>query len=154
MGMKECVPVAQMVLDLGVLPEKLLMLHMDSLILKPHTDLEYISYFSTVKTVDIDLMLRLLDMGVNVGFDSWDMQVGGFPANTDRLKTLVELLKRGYGKQIVMGHDAYDKSRGVAYGYTGYTGFIRNTLPILRQLGFEKEVEMLTVENPARILAY
>lgn len=154
MGMNECVPVAQMVLELGVSPEKLLMLHMDSLILRPHTDLEYISDFHTKKTVDIDLMLQLLDMGVNVGFDSWDMQVGGFPTNADRLKALVELLKKGYGKQIVMGHDAYNKSRGVAYGYTGYTGFIRNALPTLRQLGFEKEVEMLTVENPARILAY
>ena len=154
MGMNECVPVAQMVLDLGVLPEKLLMLHMDSLILRPHTDLEYISDFNAVKSVNIDLMLKLLDMGVNVGFDSWDMQVGGFPTNTDRLKALVELLKRGYGKQIVMGHDTYDKSRGVAYGYTGYTGFIRNALPTLKQLGFEKEINDLTVENPARILAY
>lgn len=99
-------------------------------------------------------MLRLLDMGVNVGFDSWDMQVGGFPTNTDRLKALVELLRRGYGGQIVMGHDVYDKSRGVAYGYTGYTGFIRNALPTLRQLGFEKEVGMLTTANPAKILAY
>lgn len=154
MGINECVPVAQMVLELGVKPEKLLMLHMDSLILKPHTDLEYISDFNAVKSVDIELMLRLLDMGVNVGFDSWDMLVGGFPTNTDRLKALVELLRRGYGGQIVMGHDAYDKSRSVAYGYTGYTGFIRNALPTLRQLGFEKEIAKLTVENPARILAY
>ncbi len=154
MGMNECVPVAEMVLDLGVKPEKLLMLHMDSLILRPHTDLEYINDIDVVKTVDIELMLRLLDMGVNVGFDSWDMQVGGFPTNTDRLKALVELLKRGYGGQIVMGHDAYDKSRGVAYGYTGYTGFIRNALPTLRQLGYEKEIEMLTIQNPAKILAF
>ncbi len=154
MGMNECVPVAQMVLELGVRPEKLLMLHMDSLILRPHTDLEYISDINTVKTVDIELMRRLLDMGVNVGFDSWDMQVGGFPTNVDRLKALVELLKRGYGGQIVMGHDVYDKSRGVAYGYSGYTGFIRSALPTLRQLGFEKEIGLLTVENPAKILAY
>ncbi|SDF64871.1 phosphotriesterase [Marvinbryantia formatexigens] len=154
MGMEECVPVAQMVLDLGVKPDKLLMLHMDSLILRPHTDMEYISDFAAVKTVNIDLMLRLLDMGVNVGFDSWDMLVGGFPTNTDRLKALAELLRRGYGNKIVMGHDAYDKSRSVAYGYTGFTGFIRNALPVLRQLGYEKEIGMLTTENPARILAF
>lgn len=154
MGMKECVPVAKMVLELGVKPDKLLMLHMDSLIRRPVSEMEYIQDFRAVKTVDIELMTALLDMGVNIGFDSWDMQLNSLPDNMDRLKALVEVLRRGYAGQIVMGHDAYDKSRSVAYGYTGYTGFIRNALPILRQLGFEKEIEKLTVKNPARILAF
>ncbi|MGN1140760.1 MAG: phosphotriesterase [Oliverpabstia sp.] len=154
MGINECVPVAKMVLDLGVKPDKLLMLHMDSLIRRPVSEIDYIQDFNASKTVDIDLMIALLDMGVNVGFDSWDMQLNSLPDNMDRLKALVELLRRGYGDQIVMGHDAYDKSRSIAYGGTGYTGFIRNALPTLRQLGFEKEINKLTVENPAHILAY
>ena len=149
----ECVPVAQMVLDLGVKPEKLLMLHMDSLIRRPMTELDYIRNFDAVKSVDISLMLKLLDMGVNIGFDSWDMNMDYLPSNSDRLKALVELLRRGYAGQIVMGHDAYDKSRGIAYGYTGYTGFIRNALPTLKQLGFESQIQKLTVENPAHILS-
>lgn len=154
MGINECVPVAKMVLDLGVKPEKLLMLHMDSLIRRPVSEMEYIQDFNAAKTVDIELMLALLNMGVNVGFDSWDMQLNSLPDNMDRLKALVELLRRGYGNQIVMGHDAYDKSRSVAYGYTGYTGFIRNAFPTLKQLGFEQEIKKLTVKNPAHILAY
>lgn len=154
MGMKECIPVAKMVLELGVKPEKLLMLHMDSLIRRPVSEMEYIQNFEAAKTVDIELMTTLLDMGVNVGFDSWDMQLNSLPDNMDRLKALVEVLRRGYSKQIVMGHDAYDKSRGVAYGGTGYTGFIRNAFPTLRQLGFEKEIQDMTVNNPARILAF
>lgn len=154
MGINECVPVAKMVLEMGVKPEKLLMLHMDSLIRRPVSETEYIQDFHAAKTVNIELMTALLDLGVNVGFDSWDMQLNTFSDNADRLKALVEVLRRGYGRQIVMGHDAYDKSRSVAYGGTGYTGFIRNALPTLKQLGFEKEVEMLTIENPAKILAY
>lgn len=130
------------------------MLHIDSLIRRPMTELEYIKNFDAAKTVDISLMLKLLDMGVNIGFDSWDMNMDYLPSNSDRLKALVELLRRGYAGQIVMGHDAYDKSRGVAYGYTGYTGFIRNALPTLRQLGYEAEIGKLTVENPAHILAF
>ena len=154
MGINECVPVAKMVLELGVKPDKLLMLHMDSLMRRPYTELEYIQNFDAGKKVDIELMLKLLDLGVNIGFDSWDMQLGALPDNTDRLKALVEVLRRGYSEQIVMGHDVYDKSRGVAYGDTGYTGFIRNALPTLRNLGFEEEIRKLTVDNPAKILAY
>lgn len=154
MGINECVPVAQMVLELGVKPDKLLMLHMDSLIRRPHDYIDYIRDFKAVKTVDIELQLKLLDMGVNIGFDSWDMPTTAVPDNAERLKALAELLRRGYGSQITMGHDVYDKSRGVAYGYTGFTGFIRNALPVLRQLGFEAEIQKLTVDNPARILAY
>lgn len=154
MGVKECIPVARMVLELGVAPDKLLMLHMDSLIRRPHGYMDYIRNFDAVKTVDIDLQLRLLDMGVNIGFDSWDMPTTAVPDNAERLKALAELLRRGYGGQITMGHDVYDKSRGVSYGYTGFTGFIRNALPALKQMGFEKEIQKLTVDNPARILAY
>lgn len=154
MGLKECVAVAKMVLEMGVKPEKLLMLHMDSLVRRPVSEIDYIQNFDAAKTVDLELMTTLLDLGVNVGFDSWDMQLTTFADNADRLKALVEVLRRGYSKQIVMGHDAYDKSRSVAYGGTGYTGFIRNALPTLKQLGFEKEINDLTVENPARILAY
>lgn len=91
---------------------------------------------------------------MNVGFDSWDMELSTFADNADRLKALVEVLRRGYAGQVVMGHDVYDKSRGVAYGATGYTGFIRDALPTLRQLGFEEEIQKLTVENPAKILAF
>jgi phosphotriesterase-related protein len=154
MGMQECTAVAQMVLDLGVKPDKLLMLHMDSLIRRPHHPIDYIRDFSTTKTVNIDLQERLLQMGVNIGFDSWDMPTTAVPDNADRLKALAELLRRGYGGQITMGHDVYDKSRGVAYGYTGFTGFVQNALPILHELGFEQDIHRLTTENPARILAY
>jgi hypothetical protein len=37
------------------------------------------------------------------------------------------------------------------YGCTRFTGF---ALPILRNLGMEEYIPRLTVENPARILAY
>lgn len=151
MWVEECVPVAKMVLDLGVEPDKLLMLHMDSLIRRPCAYHDFIKDFRSVKYVDIELMLRLLDLGVNIGFDSWDMPTTAVPDNAERLKALAELLRRGYGDKITMGHDVYDKSRGVQYGYTG---FIQNALPALCQLGFEGEIGKLTVENPARILAY
>lgn len=148
------IPVAEMVLSLGVKPEKILMLHMDSFIRQPLQNIDYIKAFDVKKGVSIDMQLKLLDMGVNIGFDAFDSLVTILPDNNDRLKALVEILKRGYGGQITLGHDTTDKAKGVSYGYTGLTGFIQNALPVLKELGYEDDIYKMTVINPARILAY
>ena len=151
---EQILPVAEMVLALGVKPEKLLMLHMDSFVRRPVSDRDYIRDFAQAKTVSIDLPLRLLELGVNIGFDSWGSLIATLLEDSDRLKALVELLRRGYGGQITLGHDITDKSRGVTCGYTGFTGFIRAAFPTLKELGFEQDIRKMAVENPARILAY
>lgn len=148
------VPVAEMVLSLGVKPEKLLMLHMDSFVRQPLTNIDYVKDFNVKKGVNIDIQLKLLDMGVNIGFDSWESLTPTLPDNFDRLKALAEILRLGYGGQVILGHDTTDKTRGVSYGYTGLTGFIRNAIPMLKELGYEADIIKMTVENPARILAY
>lgn len=150
----QILPVAEMVLELGVKPEKLLMLHMGSFVRVPRTNQEYVNDFSCVKTVNIDMQLRLLDMGINIGFDSYGSLTPTLPDNNDMNKALVELLRRGYAGQIVLGHDITDKSRGISYGYTGFTDFIRNVLPVLKECGLEQEAHKLVYENPARILEY
>lgn len=148
------IEVAEMILALGVDPKKLVMLHMDSFIRIPRTHMDYVQNFEVKKSVNIDLQLALLSKGINIGFDAWDSLTTTLPDNWDRLKALIELLKRGYGDQIVLGHDITDKSRGVAYGYTGFTGFMRNAIPMLEELGFEDEILKMTIETPARILDF
>lgn len=59
------------------------------------------------------MQLQLLDMGINIGFDSYGSLTPTLPDNDDMNKALVELLRRGYGSQIVLGHDITDKSRGL-----------------------------------------
>lgn len=147
-------PIAKMVLELGVKPEKLLMLHMGSFVRVPRTNQDYVNDFSSAKTVNIDMQLKLLDMGVNIGFDSYGSLTPTLPDNNDMNKALVELLRRGYGSQIVLGHDITDKTRGVSYGYTGFTDFLRNVLPVLKECGLETEAHKLVYDNPARILEY
>lgn len=146
--------VAQMVLSLGVKPEKLLMLHMGSFVRSPRTNQDYVKQFSCPKTVNIDMQLSLLDMGINIGFDSYGSLTPTLPDNNDMNKALVELLRRGYAGQIVLGHDITDKSRGISYGYTGYTDFLRNVLPVLKECVLEEEARKLVYDNPARILEY
>lgn len=146
---------SMMINECGLLPDRLLMMHMDSFIREPKNITDYISDFESVKTVNTDCQEKLLDKGINIGFDSWTALVSILPDDNDRLKALVHLLKKGYGSQIVLGHDITDKARGETYGYYGFSGFTKVAIPILRQLKFGNDViAKLTVENPARILAY
>ena len=133
------------------------MMHLDQYLRVPYNLDDYMRNFSVARTVDIDLQCRLLDMGCTIGFDGWDSLVHILPDNHDRLKALVELLKRGYAGQIVLGHDVNDKSHGVSFGYTGFTGFAMNALPKLyewKDIINPADVRKMVIDNPARILAY
>lgn len=144
-----------MINECGLPPDRLLMMHMDSFIREPNSIIDYISDFNSVKKVNTDFQERLLDKGINIGFDSWTSLVSILPDDNDRLKALVHLLNKGYASQIVLGHDITDKARGETYGYYGFSGFTKVAIPVLRQLKFGEDViAKLTVENPARILAY
>jgi phosphotriesterase-related protein len=143
--------------ECGMKADRLLMLHMDQYLRIPYNIDEYIRSFETPRTVDIALQCRLLDMGCNISFDSWDSLVHILPDNHDRLKALVELLRRGYGDRIVLGHDVSDKSHSASFGYTGYTGFAVNAIPKLCEMMDiigDDAIDDLTYKNPARILAY
>lgn len=147
------VPVARLVLDMGVAPDKLLMLHMGAMVRTPRTTQEYVNRFNAKKDVNIGLMLELLDLGVNIGFDCYGNLTSTLPDNDDMNKALVELIRRGYADHITLGHDITDKARGVAYGYTGFTDFLKAVPPVLKENGMEDAFAKLTVANPARILA-
>lgn len=141
--------------ECGMKADKLYMMHLDAFLRTPAKISDYYSNIESVRGVNTELQTKVLESGVNIGFDSWTALVSTLPDDYDRVKGLVDLLKKGYSSQIVLGHDIYDKSRGVTYGYTGFTGFAGFVLPILKQLGFGDDViSNLTVENPARILAY
>ena len=141
--------------ECGMKQDRLHIMHLDSFLRTPASIADYYSNVESVRGVNTDLQTKVLERGVNIGFDSWCMLVNTLPDDYDRVKGLADLLRKGYASQIVLGHDIYDKSRGVTYGYTGFTGFAGFVLPILRQLGFgEAVISKLTVENPARILAY
>ena len=47
----------------------------------PCSNSTYIKDFSAVRTVDINMQVRLLDMGVNIGFDSYDSLTPTLPGS-------------------------------------------------------------------------
>lgn len=141
--------------DMGLPPDRLLMMHMDSF-LRPWDSRERcLQSLDSVKSIRIELLERVLDRGATIGFDSWGSNVEVLPQDDDRLKGLIHLIRQGYDGQIVLGHDVTQKPQGVSYGGAGFTHFAQLVPRSLTQAGVaEQSYRRLTVDNPARVLAH
>lgn len=140
-------------LECGMKPDRLLMMHQDQFLRRGNENSAYIANAELARNVNTDYLEKILQRGVNIGFDSWGSFVSTLPDDYDRLKALIILLRKGYGSQIVCGHDCATKAYGKTAGSYGYTRF-PEMLGQLQQFGLGEEIHKLTVENPARILAY
>lgn len=142
-------------LNTGMPAERLVMMHMDSFLRPWDAMTKYIGDMETPRNISTEIPRAVLDRGANIGFDSWSSTVAVLPDDYDRVKGLVDLLRRGYGSQIGLGHDTTSKPHGKSYGGYGYTRFGQFVPPMLAQLGFGEDVfRQLVVDNPARILAH
>jgi phosphotriesterase-related protein len=109
---------------------------------------------------NLEPLQRLLDKGYNLSIDTfgsdWNVEAFGHLHLPDwyMLGVVFALVKAGYARQIVMGHDIFlkiDQRRGGGHGFTRIPTFV---VPTLARLGVsESDILLMTVENPARILA-
>jgi phosphotriesterase-related protein len=142
----------------GVNSERILVCHMDNRIAASVSVSEYLEEPGTDRTLNLDLQKILLDKGMTIGLDTWGMPVNNpnffMPDDMERLKALITLINLGYTRQISLGNDFSSKLQGRTYGGFGCTRFAEFGLSMLEQLGYEDKIPVLTVENPARILAF
>lgn len=139
--------------ECGMIPDRLLMIHQDQFLRRGCENNAYVANPDIVRNVNTDYLEKILEQGVNVGFDSWGTNISTLPDDYDRMKGLIALLKKGYGSQIVCGHDCATKAYGKTVGSYGYSRF-PELLGQLQQYGLGGEIQKITIENPARILAY
>lgn len=101
---------------------------------------------------DRDYYVKVLDTGVNIGFDT----IGKSPYLSDEIRAgnLIWLLEKGYEDHIVLSQDISRKSYLSAFGqYSGYMAIMKDFLPLLRKKGVSEEtLKKLLIHNPARIL--
>jgi phosphotriesterase-related protein len=133
--------VARFVVREGVRPDKVNICHMDS-----YLDLEY--------------QKEVLGQGVWVSFDCFGWEVHFDSTNTyrasdsERERVLLELIRQGYEKQLLISQDVAHKTQMLAYGGYGYAHILRHIVPTLMRNGVSKDViDELLVRNPARLLA-
>lgn len=123
---------AQYLVGQGVAPEKIIIGHMDL-------------------AGDMDLILQVLALGVNIGFDT--IGKTNYLSDDKRVQMLLELEKRGLTDHVVLSMDITRRSGLKAFGGNGYTWLTDSFLPKLLQAGMQPETiwQMLT-ETPNRIL--
>ena len=90
---------------------------------------------------DLEYMIRLLDKGVNIAFDT--IGKNNYQPDENRVNWLKELCDRGYSNQIVMSMDITRKSHFKDNGGLGYSYLIDSFLPRL----YEKEISNEHIEN-------
>jgi phosphotriesterase-related protein len=122
-----------LLVSLGVNPQKLIIGHLDL-------------------ANDIDVILRVLDAGAYVEFDT----VGKIKYLPDeqRVNFIRICVERGYAKQLLLSMDITRRSHLKANGGIGYAYLVDSFLPRLREAGVgEDAIQDMLEHNPDRIFA-
>ncbi len=104
----------------------------------------------------LDHELEIVGRGANLEFDFLGMSFTVMEQHGEArtIELLGELVARGHAGQVLLSQDVCHNAQLKAYGGNGYVYLHERFLPRLREAGFdEATIRMLTVDNPARILA-
>jgi phosphotriesterase-related protein len=111
------------------------------------------------EVLDLDYHLSILRRGATVefdtfGFDGYFARLWKTPSDKEKMEFLVELVRRGYANQVVVGHDVALKCQLRRFGGLGYDHIPRRIVPtLLNHLGVTRdEVDALVIGNPRRLL--
>jgi phosphotriesterase-related protein len=85
----------------------------------------------------------------NLGF------VGGYAPLELRADNVAELCSLGFAGQVMLGNDICQLDQLALYGGVGYGNVMTNFLPLIRARGVSEEhIRLMTIDNPARAMAY
>jgi phosphotriesterase-related protein len=143
----------------GCVPERTLICHVENW-LGPLQLTELVRDPQSVPR-DLSLHREVLDRGFNLCFTlfgaEWDTEGLGLAHRPDwfYMAGMLPLIEEGYAGQIFVGHDVFTKSATRRGGGEGFTRIPRFVVPTLRRCGVsEDDLRRITVENPARLLAF
>lgn len=103
--------------------------------------------------LDAEYHREILATGASLAFDT----IGREHMNPDarRAESIVSLLREGWGERLVLSSDRCHRSDLRAFGGVGYSHVFTTFFERLRQLGVsEDELDLMTIVNPRRILAW
>jgi len=103
--------------------------------------------------LDRDYHLAILQVGAYVQFDT----VGRVHINPDerRADALVGLLRAGWGERLLLSSDRCHRTDLHAFGGVGYDVVFTRFFDMLRERGVsQEELDLMTIENPRRVLAW
>jgi len=111
--------------------------------------------------LQLDTARGLLKRGLNLSIDCfghyWDAESLGICGTHDwqRMAGLVALIQEGYASQLVIGTDTFIKLLLRRFGGESYCRLTSFVVPTLESVGVsEADIQQVTINNPAQILAY
>lgn len=142
----------------------------------PHAPLEILQFLANAgadvsrvimghldRTVfEFDTLRRIAESGCYLEWDLFGNEGSYYPqgdidmpSDAQRLGFIRRIADAGYADRVVIGQDIFTKHRLVKYGGHGYGHIIEHIIPTMRRKGFsEGEIQAITVDNPANILAF
>jgi len=120
-------------------------------------DLQRFIWVHAQTETDLAVLMESARRGAYLELDS----VGApYQSQTDLLETTMAMIEAGYADQLLLSHDAgwYNPARTDGLpedGFRGYTALTQEFIPRLLERGIsEEQVRVITVNNPARALAF
>jgi phosphotriesterase-related protein len=121
-------------------------------------DLDRVIIGHSGDTEDLDYLCELMDSGSTIGMDRFGME--HVLDDRRRVRTVIELLGRGYVDRMVLSHDAAIYSHVTPPSWRAryspnwhMEDLSRRVLPLLREAGAtQAEIDQMLVTNPKRLL--
>ena len=109
----------------------------------------------------LEYTLMIADAGFYIEYDTWGFE-GNWPraglvepSDTQRLKGIEKLIRKGHLDQLLLSQDVCNKVMSMAYGGSGRAHILRDCLTLFNQAGITgEEIHRMLVENPKRILQF
>ena len=101
--------------------------------------------------------LKLMEKGLTLEYDLFgregyypiQQRCIDLPTDHQRINEIIELIQAGFGRQILVSSDIWNKHQRRKYGGWGYDHILRNTVPVMRGKGMtDDQIHTLLVENP------
>lgn len=116
-----------------------------------HIDLKKVLISHVDLKKDFDYIVRLLQSGVNVGFDT--IGKASYLLDEVRVQWIFRLIEMGYIEQIFLSMDITRKSHLHINGGIGYRYMFENFIPSLEKNGLtQSQIQQMLSGNPTRFL--
>lgn len=99
---------------------------------------------------NMDYMLKLLDFGVYIAFDT--IGKNNYLPDEKRADAINELIKRGFGNKILLSMDITRKSHFRKNRGLGYSHLLDTFVPMMKNIGISGyDIEKMLIKNPEKI---
>jgi len=135
-------------------------LHILEILEEEGADLSRVAISHCDELVEPAWHAQIAERGAVLSFDTFgsethfDRTFEQEPRDTERIECVLRLLDKGYGSQIILGHDVCTRMQFRYYGGWGWDHLLTTIVPRLRHAGVSQhELDVMWIDTPRRLLS-